>query len=44
MVSVCRPHAQPQAGGPHLVGFPQQLIEYIRSYPPYPEDFPPSAT
>ena len=38
----------PQAGGPPLVGCPQLLIQYIRSYPPYwrpflhpqPEDAP----
>jgi hypothetical protein len=43
-VRCCRPNAQPQAGGPPLVGCPRLLIQYIRSYPPYPEDFPPSAT
>ena len=38
----------PQAGGPPLVGSPQLLIQFIRSYPPYrtaflypqPEDVP----
>jgi hypothetical protein len=33
-----------QAVGPPLVGCPWLLILYIRSYPPYPEDFLPSAT
>jgi hypothetical protein len=28
---------KPQAGGPPLVGCPQLLIQYIRSYPPYLE-------
>jgi hypothetical protein len=42
-VRVCRPHARPQAGGPPLVGCQRLLIQYIRSYPPHPEDFPPSA-
>jgi hypothetical protein len=40
----CRPHAQPPSWGPPLVGCPRLLIQYISSYPPYPEDFPPSAT
>jgi hypothetical protein len=38
------PSPTPQAGGPPLVGCPRLLIQYICSYPPYPEDFPPSAT
>jgi hypothetical protein len=38
------PTPNPQAGGPPLVGFPRLLIQYIRSYPLYPEDFPPSPT
>jgi hypothetical protein len=29
----------PQAVAPPLVGCPQLLIQYICSYPPYPEDF-----
>ena len=29
----------PQAGGPPLVGCPRQLIQYIRSYPPYRRPF-----
>jgi hypothetical protein len=37
------PTPNPQAGGPHLVGCPRLLIQYIFSYPPYPQDFPPSA-
>jgi hypothetical protein len=40
----CQPHAQPQAGGPPLVSCPRLLIQYIRSYPPYPEEFLPFAT
>jgi hypothetical protein len=39
----CGPTPNPQAGGPPLVGCPQLLIQYIRSYRPYSEDFPPSA-
>jgi hypothetical protein len=31
------PTPNPQAGGPPLVGCRQQLIQYIRSYPPYLE-------
>jgi hypothetical protein len=34
---------KPQAGGPPLAGCPRLVIQYIRSYPRYPEDFPPSA-
>jgi hypothetical protein len=34
----------PQAGGPHLVGCPWLLIQYNRSYPPYLQAVPPSAT
>jgi hypothetical protein len=34
----------PQAGRPPLVGCPRLLIQYIRSYPPYLEADPPSAT
>jgi hypothetical protein len=41
---VVRPAPNPQAGRPSLVGCPRLLFQYIRSYPPYPEDFPPSAT
>jgi hypothetical protein len=40
----CGPTPNPQAGGPPLVGCQRLLIRYIRSYPPYPEDFPLSAT
>jgi len=29
----------PQAGGPHLVGCPWLLIQFIRSYPPYRRPF-----
>ena len=29
----------PQSGGPPLVGCPRLLIQYIRSYPPYPRPF-----
>ena len=40
--------SKPQPGGPHLVGCPRLLIQYVRSYPPYwrpflhpqPEDAP----
>jgi hypothetical protein len=35
---------KPKAGGPSLVSCPRLLIQYIRSYPPYLEPFPPSAT
>jgi hypothetical protein len=38
------PRTTPQAGGPLLVSCPRLHIQYIRSYRPYPEDFPPSAT
>jgi len=38
------PTHNPQAGGPLLVGYPREFIQYIRSYPPYLEAFPPSAT
>jgi hypothetical protein len=41
---VVSPTSHPQAGGSPLVGCPRLLIQYIRSYPPYPEDFPPTAT
>jgi hypothetical protein len=41
---VIGPTPNPQAGGPPLVGCQRLLIRYVRSYPPYPEDFPPSAT
>ena len=34
----------PQAGGPSPVGCPRLFIQYIRSYPPYLEAVPPSAT
>jgi hypothetical protein len=34
----------PQAGGPPLVGCPRQLIQYIRSYPPYLQAVPSFAT
>jgi hypothetical protein len=42
------PRPTPQVGGPHLVGCPRLLIQYIHSYPPYwrpffhpqPEDAP----
>jgi hypothetical protein len=40
----CGPTPNPQAGGPPLVGCPRLLIQHIRSYPPYLEDFPPSTT
>jgi hypothetical protein len=33
-----------QAEGPPLVGCPRLLIQYIRSYPPYLQAVPPSAT
>ena len=37
-------HPTPQAGGPPLGGFPRLLlIQYIRSYAPYLDTFPPSA-
>jgi hypothetical protein len=38
------PCPTPQAGGTPLVGCPRLPIKYIRSYPPYPDDFLPSAT
>jgi hypothetical protein len=41
---VVGPTPNPQAGGPPIVGCPRLLIQYIRRYPQYPEDFPPSAT
>jgi hypothetical protein len=41
---VVSPMPNSQAWGPPLVGCPRLLIQYIRSYPPYLEDFPPSAT
>jgi hypothetical protein len=31
------PTPNPHAGGPPLIGGPRLLIQYIRSYPPYPE-------
>jgi hypothetical protein len=31
------PHSQPPNWGPPLVGCPPLLIQYIRSYPSYPE-------
>jgi hypothetical protein len=34
----------PKAGRPPLVGCPQLLVQYIRSYPPYLEPVPPSVT
>jgi hypothetical protein len=40
----CRPHSQPPSWRTTPVGCPRLIIQYIRSYPPYPEDFPPSAT
>jgi hypothetical protein len=36
--------ADPQAGGPPLIGCSRLLIQFIRSYPPYLEAVPPSAT
>jgi len=33
-----------QAGAPPLVGCPRLVIQYIRSYPPYLDAVPPSAT
>jgi hypothetical protein len=41
---VVGPTPNPQAGGPPLVGGQRLLIQYVRSYPPYPEDFPTSTT
>jgi hypothetical protein len=38
-LGVVSPTLNPQAGGPPLVGCPPLLIQYIRSYPPYLEDF-----
>jgi hypothetical protein len=38
------PRPTPQTGGPPLVVCPRLLIQCIRSYPPYPEAVPPSAT
>jgi hypothetical protein len=43
-LGVVGPTLNPQAGGPPPVGCPRLLIRYIRSYSPYPQDFPPSAT
>jgi hypothetical protein len=43
-VRVVSPTPNPKAGGPPLAGCPWLLIQYIRSYPPYPEDFPLPAT
>ena len=37
-------YPNPQAREPPLVGRPRLLIQYIRSYPPYLEAVPPSAT
>jgi hypothetical protein len=34
----------PPAGGPPLVGCSRLFIQYIRSYPPYPQAVPPAAT
>ena len=34
----------PQAGGPPIVGCPRLFIQYIRSYRPYLQAVPPSAT
>ena len=36
--------SNPQAGGPPLFGCSRLLFQYIRSYPPYLEAVPPSAT
>jgi hypothetical protein len=36
---VVRPSPNPQAGGPHLVGCPRLLIQFICSYPPYQRPF-----
>jgi hypothetical protein len=36
---VVSPRATPQAGGPSLVISQRLLIQYIHSYPPYPEAF-----
>jgi hypothetical protein len=33
-----------QAGGPRLLGYPRLFIQNIRSYPPYLQTVPPSAT
>jgi hypothetical protein len=41
---VVSPTPNHQAGGPTRVGCPRLLIQYIRSYPPYLEAPPPSAT
>jgi hypothetical protein len=41
---VVSPTPNPQAGGSPPIGCPRLIIQYIRSYSPYPEDFPPSAT
>ena len=35
----CSHLANPQTGGPPLVGCPRLLIQYIRSYPPYRRPF-----
>jgi hypothetical protein len=34
---VVNPTGNPEVGGPPIVGCPQLLIQYIRSYPPYLE-------
>ena len=36
---VVSPSPNPQTGGPHLVGCPRLLIQFIRSYPPYRRPF-----
>jgi hypothetical protein len=41
---VFSPAPNPQTVGPPSVSCPRLLIQYIRSYHPYPEDFPPSVT
>jgi len=38
-VGVVSTTPNPQAGGPPLVGCPRQLIQFIRSYPPYRRPF-----
>jgi hypothetical protein len=38
------PRQTSQAGGPPLVGCPRLLIQCIRTYPPYPQAVPSSAT
>jgi len=37
------PRPTPEAGGPRLAGYPQLLIQYGRSYPPYLKAVPSSA-